>query len=326
MQKTTNECRVCLENVRNFKEFTEILICDTEPQESILSIFEYSTSIDCSNYLEEGPMFLCISCIKNLKFVYDFIRQARESDEKLRNSSEIVAKPTEEIESVCEDEETSEFLETDTTSEIIYVTQPIESVAEYHSPDIIEEEFVLRAESESFLESLNEEENFMEHVAEEKTQVQQETNEKRICKRKPYVPRKDIPANFNCVHCDKNFVHNFLLKAHIRQYHEPGSKERNWQCSKCDKKFFKKEVLSRHLLTVHREGRDFKCNICGKEFQYKERLTRHLRIHIDRKFQCHICDKSYVQNADLNVHMRTHTNGSHSNVTNVRKHSQISPD
>ncbi|KAL5292791.1 hypothetical protein ACFFRR_011511 [Megaselia abdita] len=304
MSQKTNQCRVCLENVKNFKEFTDILSQETdyiyEPkEETVRSAFSFCTKLGCP----DQNMVLCISCTKSLKFSYDFIRQAMEADVRLRQNNFTV---TEKEDSSNEEQEIVKLEDAfmlieeikDTKDEDTHATESQDSIDDDDLVETVEEEYILE---------MNENDS-VEQVESIDTSLDVSSTDKRLLKNRKYVSRKEIPANFTCTQCCKSFVHNFLLKSHIKQHHDPSSKERNWSCTKCDKSFFRKEVLSRHLLTVHREGRDYKCTICGKEFQYKERLTRHLRIHIDRRFQCTICDKRYVQNADLNVHMRTHTN------------------
>ena len=59
--------------------------------------------------------------------------------------------------------------------------------------------------------------------------------------------QKLLMANFKCIHCQKVFSKNSLMKRHLESVHE-GLKAK---CNKCDKEYSCKDHLKRHGTSVH---------------------------------------------------------------------------
>ena len=108
MDEETKICRVCLENVRRYKKFSDILTQSEEDEfyekeeSSIASVFQYCIHINLEEE-NESKTYLCLSCTKTLRSSYDFIRRALESDKKLR--PEVYEEKEELLMEVLEEEE-----------------------------------------------------------------------------------------------------------------------------------------------------------------------------------------------------------------------------
>lgn len=79
------QCRACLEEVKSFKYFSEP-IDSSDPPLDIFSAFTYCTNLEFGQ--QEASViiqqYICNSCVNSLKFAYEFIKKARESDCHLR--------------------------------------------------------------------------------------------------------------------------------------------------------------------------------------------------------------------------------------------------
>lgn len=195
-----NKCRVCLENVRNFKEFSETLVQDAdyldEPkkEETIQEVFESMTKLNIS---DKAPMFLCISCTKHLRFAYDFIRRAIKADLSFRkyNSGE-----EQEVESVKLEEFEGKSVKPQIEEEEPSPESPESNVEDF----VDEEEYIIEneeaVEEEEYLLELND-----DQLVDVEVSVEDTNQDKRLTKNKKYVSRKDIPAKFSCSQCCKFF-------------------------------------------------------------------------------------------------------------------------
>lgn len=96
--------------------------------------------------------------------------------------------------------------------------------------------------------------------------------------------------------CDKSFLRNEHLKAHIKAKHND---ERSYVCTyeihnaendqkeQCGKGFHTATRLRRHM-AMHEEKEQTRCQECGKEFRKQETLQRHIKsVHLNEKaFRC----------------------------------------
>lgn len=218
MSGKTNQCRVCLENVKNFKQFTDDFTQDTdfnyEPRlETISSAFEFCTKLIISEFDNES--FLCLSCTKNLRFSYDFIRQAIKADSsfhKIVNSSDDIENEdfrSEENQECVKLEDAYMLIEEVKSAKEQPQIQSDEEVDHPDSPessaqDIIDEEYIMQNEEaveEEYILEMNEDNSLEPIVVDNFMEVT--TADKRLLKNKKYVSRKDIPANFSCSDCCK---------------------------------------------------------------------------------------------------------------------------
>lgn len=82
------QCRVCLEDVRFYKYFSEDIDLKNDSDENIdiFTAFAFCTHLEFteSEALEVKNQFICNSCVNSLKFAFEFVKKARESDTQLR--------------------------------------------------------------------------------------------------------------------------------------------------------------------------------------------------------------------------------------------------
>ena len=135
--------------------------------------------------------------------------------------------------------------------------------------------------------------------------------------------------NFNCELCEKSFVNNAGLKAHVTYVHE-GIK---YECDVCQKIFQNPLYLKRHVKNSHdikdfnrckqylketipRKKRELKeknkkiytCEICSKTFPYRALLSKHVKnVHEGvKEYQCDTCGKEFKSKGGLETHQLLH--------------------
>lgn len=108
--------------------------------------------------------------------------------------------------------------------------------------------------------------------------------------------------SIGCPFCQRKFMANGNLQAHIRTVH---SAVRPYACDECDQNFASGYHLRRHIASVHRKERDFVCGVCGKRFGQQSHLTQHSWQHTGVKpYPCDRCDAAYTSRTALNTHLR----------------------
>lgn len=106
----------------------------------------------------------------------------------------------------------------------------------------------------------------------------------------------------SCPFCQRKFMANGNLQAHIRTVH---SVVRPHGCGECEQSFASGYHLRRHISSVHRKERDFVCGVCGKRFGQQSHLNHHSWQHTGIKpFPCERCDLSYTSVTALKKHIR----------------------
>lgn len=129
---------------------------------------------------------------------------------------------------------------------------------------------------------------------------------------KPRTVPSSLPQNLlkvdkrkthRCPHCDKNFVSNSMLTAHVRVH----TGERPYACNQCTKTFTTRGGLELHLRR-HMGVKPFECSICSRRFVESSNLRVHMRIHTGEKpHKCNQCGRSFARVFLLQIHQRTHT-------------------
>lgn len=117
--------------------------------------------------------------------------------------------------------------------------------------------------------------------------------------------RREVHTQNFCTECNLP-VRN--LKVHMICEHGV-ELPRNFQCDACEKQFLTKANLQAHTLRMHREvERTFECGVCAKAFAYANDLRKHTRTHsLDRSILCDICGDAFKSPDSLKSHMRRHT-------------------
>ncbi|KAL8604661.1 hypothetical protein ACOMHN_013441 [Nucella lapillus] len=110
---------------------------------------------------------------------------------------------------------------------------------------------------------------------------------------------------FKCTMCEKLFVLQTKLNAHIRERHTEGG--RRFHCDKCGYRAFHAHSLRIHQRCVHSNERPYTCPQCPSAFARKIYLTIHMRKHTGEKpHRCSECLQTFTQRPSLTRHIRTH--------------------
>nr|CAI5843253.1 unnamed protein product [Callosobruchus analis] len=119
------------------------------------------------------------------------------------------------------------------------------------------------------------------------------------------VPDQTETLKFICTKCDKVFLSQENLNAHISRH----KKIKPFICDICSKSFVFKQGLEQHART-HTDNsphNSYKCNYCDASFSTAITLTRHFTQHEGlRPYLCKICNRTFVQSHHLTRHMRIH--------------------
>ncbi len=118
--------------------------------------------------------------------------------------------------------------------------------------------------------------------------------------------KEPINKPFQCNICEKRFVYNCNLEAHM-QFH---NKQRPFSCSRCNKAYSTKGKLKEHNKYDHAETPiEFRCPQCNKTFSRPCSLKKHLVKHSNDSFpwKCNLCDRKYSQKVALTAHKLEHS-------------------
>ncbi|XP_069686218.1 uncharacterized protein [Periplaneta americana] len=133
----------------------------------------------------------------------------------------------------------------------------------------------------------------------------------RHCETQPPPLDGDVPGNerkrWKCKYCEKRYVSQHSLLAHVSMMHAGDNPGPNFQCDECGKCFARKLSLDSHKKT-HNGTKPFVCPICNKTFVHSSGLSSHLRLHRgDKPHSCEYCGKTFLQRGDKDDHVRKHT-------------------
>ena len=104
---------------------------------------------------------------------------------------------------------------------------------------------------------------------------------------------------FQCKDCGKWFSQEQQLKVHHDNIHK-GIKY--FKCTECDKGFVTQLRLDAHIRS-HQGIKPFKCQVCGLCFSWKRSLVTHEKNHQgDDPFICGECGKEFKERKDLKAH------------------------
>ena len=153
------------------------------------------------------------------------------------------------------------------------------------------------------------------------------------------VHTKKAKKKYECVKCDKIFLHQTSLRAHYRATsHNIGNdlttsspvsnvlqqskaadviinnnnnsdsgnnNNMYYECSFCGIQMYDASNMRRHERAVHFGERPHECDICGKSFSKRHDLKQHLLVHSPRRtFQCTVCLKTFKSQKGWTKHKR----------------------
>lgn len=112
----------------------------------------------------------------------------------------------------------------------------------------------------------------------------------------------DMNSSCRCDICNKTFVHETYLKAHVATHIEI----RPHTCKVCHKGFKNASHLKSHE-SVHTGVKPYCCGVCSKAFSKASSLRRHQVIH-ERLNQvtCAVCGKQFFNQEYLREHLALH--------------------
>jgi len=112
--------------------------------------------------------------------------------------------------------------------------------------------------------------------------------------------------NIKCAECNKSFVAEHQLKAHMIRKH---TLDKPYKCQQCPYSAVIRYELDKHISIKHKKERRFLCELCSFRSQTQSGFERHKRSHTGVKpFTCSICGKLYADNRKLKTHMIRHVN------------------
>lgn len=116
------------------------------------------------------------------------------------------------------------------------------------------------------------------------------------------------PEYFKCHDCNKVFADKQCLKNHMLIIHQ-SDEEKPFQCEHCSKRFIKQYLLEQHqVIHVPIEQRKFNCDFCSKVFPSENTLNTHRKnSHLQENGRmCHICAKVIRGRALFEKHQLEH--------------------
>lgn len=143
---------------------------------------------------------------------------------------------------------------------------------------------------------------------------------------------------YSCTICEKTFITEVVLRAHIKNVHEKTREV--LLCWICNTECSSEAVIERHMKSCHsNEIPGFECEHCQKTFYTEIVMMRHIQNQHFQSVQCTFenCDKMFFNNKRMNahyrqVHMKINTNQenlcsicgkSFTHQKNLKSHMQI---
>ena len=119
---------------------------------------------------------------------------------------------------------------------------------------------------------------------------------------------------FNCNHCDKNFV----LKDDLRVHKRIHTREKPFKCQHCDKTFVQNDDLRVHK-RLHTCKKHSSATNVTRLFVQNDDLRVHESLHTcEKPFKCHFYDEKFDQKDKLREHAKIHTGKKTPQTSRVR--------
>ena len=113
-------------------------------------------------------------------------------------------------------------------------------------------------------------------------------------------PKVSKGFKFECQQCNKAYLNDVPLRAHILSAHEG----LRYACNQCSQQFTSQGSLRKHIEIVH-EGVKYACNQCDYQASQQGNLKNHIQSkHENFKYPCNQCDYQGSKDA-LRFHLRT---------------------
>jgi len=115
-----------------------------------------------------------------------------------------------------------------------------------------------------------------------------------------HMQRMHGTDSIKCTLCDKEFLHERILKIHMRTIHTYVT------CEECGQQV-KHNFYRFHKLKHHTPDalKPFVCKVCTKGFINKQVFGEHMNIHTgERPFKCDFCTKTFTNSGNKRKHIR----------------------
>ena len=125
--------------------------------------------------------------------------------------------------------------------------------------------------------------------------------------------KTEVPEEENEDHQESAviFMHHLLnqqdIKPQVEEFDPKRPKKKRFRCSLCDKAFLHEEALLAHMIK-HSGQKPYKCSYCSKSYNTRNDCEQHVRVHTGEKpYQCAHCDKTFARQHNWATHMKLHS-------------------
>ncbi|XP_018575150.1 zinc finger protein 41-like [Anoplophora glabripennis] len=334
----SNVCRVCLEKSGKLYPLEgDILNVDVY----ICTMISYCTSVEV--VLDKDlPTGVCVPCFRTIRIAYNFIKQFKETNERLLLTKKLKKKQcVDDLQEDCDD--TEDMIEL--KEEVVEEEELNESIANDLSEPSSDRN-CFSPEEKIIITYVNDKSGSDHEL--ESAEILSENNEEISEDNKKIIMIKEDPSSRNillnrhvCPICDKIFHdfrgglikhlyhhhHNNLIKCNkcslgvelsTDLYVQHYTKYHLYQCPICNRKLGSKSSFYYHS-KCHINGSAYHCphQNCRKAFQTQFSLRKHLHTHSDApKYICSKCGKNFNTYDTFRYHNKTH-DGKRNHLCNV---------
>ena len=125
-----------------------------------------------------------------------------------------------------------------------------------------------------------------------------------------FDPKRPKKKRFRCSLCDKAFLHEEALLAHMIKH----SGQKPYKCSYCSKSYNTRNDCEQHV-RVHTGEKPYQCDHCDKTFARQHSWATHMKLHSGKKdYICEICSKAFATRNYLRLHLLRHKKEENDNL------------